>query len=366
MIEEVPMITESRQVQKGFMKAIVRDRYGSPDILRLEEVEKPAPNDVRGVLVKIYASSVNPADRYDVRGPPFLIRLVLPMFRMGMGLRRPREAGVGSDIAGRVEAVSNNVTQFKPGDEVYGVCNAGYAEYGTARENRIALKPANRSFEESAAVPIAGLTALQALRNHGHIKPGQKVLVNGAGGGVGTFAVQIAKSFETEVTAVTNTKNLDMVRSLGADHVIDYTEEDFTKNGQRYDLICDIASSHSISDYKRIMHPDATCVIVGWRDKIIMRLLYFAIRGRLSRGDKKFVFFIAKPNQEDLVSLKELMEAGKIVPVIDRRYRLSETAQAIRYLEDGQTRGKVIITVDNNDHNPAPSGLYISSRSEAR
>src|SRR5881296_3239407 len=207
MIEEVPMITESRQVEKGLMKAIVRDRYGSPDVLQLKEVEKPAPNDVRGVLVKIYASSVNPADRYDVRGPPFLIRLVLPLFRMGMGLRRPKEAGVGSDFAGRVEAVRSNVTQFKPGDEVYGVCKAGYAEYGTARENRISLKPANRSFEESAAVPIAGLTALQALRNHGHIKPGQKVLVNGAGGGVGTFAVQIAKSFETEVTAVTSVSN---------------------------------------------------------------------------------------------------------------------------------------------------------------
>src|SRR5436309_10235535 len=239
MIEVVPMITESRQVEKGCMKSIVRDRYASPDVLQLKEVGKPAPNEVRGVLVKIYASAVNPADRYDVRGPSFLIRLVLPLFRMGMGLRRPKGAGVGSDIAGRVEAVSNNVTQFKPGDEVYGVCNAGYAEYGTARENRIALKPANRSFEESAAVPIAGFTALQALRDKGNIKPGQKVLVNGAGGGVGTFAVQIAKSFETEVTAVTNTKNLGMVLSLGADHVIDYTEEDFTKNGQRYDLICD-------------------------------------------------------------------------------------------------------------------------------
>ncbi len=214
MTEEVAMMTESKQAEKGLMKAIVRDRYGSPDVLQLKEVEKPAPNDVRGVLVKIYASSVNPADRYDVRGPPFLIRLVLPLFRMGMGLRRPKEAGVGSDIAGRVEAVSNNVTQFKPGDEVYGVCNAGYAEYGTARENRIALKPANRSFEESAAVPIAGFTALQALRNHGHIKPGQKVLVNGAGGGVGTFAIQIAKSFGAEVTAVTNTQNLDFIQSL--------------------------------------------------------------------------------------------------------------------------------------------------------
>ncbi len=349
MIEEVTMIAESKQVEKGLMKAIVRERYGSLDVLQLKELEKPAPNDVRGVLVKIYASSVNPADRYEVRGPPFALRLVLPLFRLGMGVRRPRDPGVGSDIAGRVEAVSDNVTQFKAGDEVFGVCNAGYAEYATARENRIALKPTNRSFEESAAVPIAGFTALQALRDKGHIQPGQKVLVNGAGGGVGTFAVQIAKSFGTEVTAVTNTQNLDMVRSIGADHVIDYTKEDFTKSGLRYDLICDIASNHSISDYKRIMNPNGTCVIVGWRDKIIRRLLYFAIRGRLSRGDKKFVFFIAKSNQEDLVSLRELVEAGKILPMIDRRYRLSETAQAIRYLEEGHARGKVIITIDHND-----------------
>src|SRR6266496_4258906 len=307
MIEEAAMITEPEQVEKGRMKAIVRDRYGSPDVLQLKEVEKPAPNDVRGVLVKIYASSVNPADRYDVRGPPFLIRLVLPLFRMGMGLRRPKEAGVGSDFAGRVEAVRSNVTQFKPGDEVYGVCMAGYAEYGTAKENRVALKPKNRSFEESAAVPIAGFTALQALRNHGHIERGKKVLINGAGGGVGTFAIQIAKSFGAEVTAVTNTQNLDMARSLGADHVIDYTKEDFTKNEQRYDLICDIASAHSPSSYKRIMNPNGICVIVGFRDKVISRLIYFVIRKRFSTGDKKFKFFVAKSNQEDLAFMKELM-----------------------------------------------------------
>src|SRR6266566_7020569 len=361
MIEEAKMNTETEQDEKGCMKAIVRDRYGSPDVLQLKEVEKPAPNDVRGVLVKIYASSVNPADRYDVRGPPFLIRLVLPLFRMGMGLRRPKEAGVGSDFAGKVEAVSNNVTQFKPGDEVYGVCNAGYAEYGAARESRIALKPANCSFEESAAVPIAGFTALQALRNHGHIKPGQKVLVNGAGGGVGTFAVQIAKSFGAEVTAVTNTGNLGMVRALGADHVIDYTKEDYTKNGQRYDLIVDIGASHSISDYKRIMNPTSVFVLVGMKDKIIRRLLPFIIRARLSRGDKKFTFFVAKSNQEDLVTLKELMEAGKMVPVIDRRYSLGETAEAVRYFEEGRTRGKIVITMDNNDK-PSRSASYPSSR----
>ena len=197
MIEEPAMIAESKEIESGRMKAIIRERYGSPDVLEMKELEKPAPDDVRGVLVEIYASSVNAADKYEIRGPPsFILRLAL--FRSGV--RRPKEHGVGSDIAGRVEAVSNNVTQFKPGDEVYGVCNGAYAEYATAKESRIALKPTNRSFEETAAVPIAGLTALQALRDHGHIKPGQKVLVNGAGGGVGTFAVQIAKSFGAEVT----------------------------------------------------------------------------------------------------------------------------------------------------------------------
>ncbi len=356
MIEEPAMMTESKQAEPGQMKAIVRERFGSPDVLQLKEIEKPAPNDVRGVLVKVYASSVNPADRYDVNGMSFALRLVLPLFRMGVGVRRPKEPQVGTDLAGTVEAVSSNVTQFKPGDEVYGVGFHGYAEYAVARENRVALKPKNRSFEESAAVPIAGFTALQALRNHGHIERGKKVLINGAGGGVGTFAVQIAKSFGAEVTAVTNTQNLDMARSLGADHVIDYTKEDFTKNEQRYDLICDIASAHSPSSYKRIMNPNGICVIVGFRDKVISRLIYFVIRKRFSTGDKKFKFFVAKSNQEDLAFMKELMEAGKITPVIDRRYRLSETPQAIKYLGEGKARGKIVITIAN-DQQPsrAPS-----------
>ncbi len=359
MIEEPAMIAESKEIESGRMKAIIRERYGSPDVLEMKELEKPAPDDVRGVLVEIYASSVNAADKYEIRGPPsFILRLAL--FRSGV--RRPKEHGVGSDIAGRVEAVSNNVTQFKPGDEVYGVCNGAYAEYATAKESRIALKPTNRSFEETAAVPIAGLTALQALRDHGHIKPGQKVLVNGAGGGVGTFAVQIAKSFGAEVTAVTNTGNLDLVRSLGADRVIDYTKEDFTKNGQRYDLIVDTASSHSISAYKRILNPNGTFVLVGMRDKIIRRLLSFIIRARLSRGDKKFLFFVAKGNQEDLVTLKELMESGKIVPVIDRRFSLGETAQAVRYFEEGRTRGKIVITVGHTNSKPTSADSYLSSR----
>jgi NADPH:quinone reductase-like Zn-dependent oxidoreductase len=363
MIEEPAMITESKEVESGRMKAIVRERYGGPEVLQMKELEKPAPNEVLGVLVRIYASSVNAADKYEIRGPPsFILRLAL--FRSGV--RRPKEQAIGSDIAGRVEAVSNDVTQFKPGDEVYGVCNGAYAEYATAKENRIALKPTNRSFQETAAVPIAGLTALQALRNHGQIKPGQKVLINGAGGGVGTFAVQIAKSFGAEVTAVTNTGNLDLVRSLGADHAIDYTKEDFTKNGRRYDLIVDTAASHSISTYKRSLNPNGTFVLVGMRDKIIRRLLSFIIRARLSRGDKKFLFFVAKGNQEDFVTLKELMEAGKIMPVIDRRYSLGETAQAVRYFEEGHTRGKIIITMDHNNDTPGWSASDAPSRRVSR
>jgi len=245
------------------------------------------------------------------------------------------------------------VTQFKPGDKVYGVCNGAYSEYATAKENRIALKPGNRSFEESAAVGIAGFTALQAVRDHGHVQPGQKVLINGAGGGVGTFAVQIAKSFGAEVTAVTSTQNLDLVRKLGADHVVDYTKEDFTRSGQRYDLIVDIAAAHSMSDYKRIMNPNANFVLVGMRDKILRRLISFLVRSKLSRGDKRFVFFVAKSNREDLDLLKELMEAGKVVPVIDRRYSLGETAQAMRYLIEGGARGKIVITMDHEDDKPA-------------
>jgi NADPH:quinone reductase-like Zn-dependent oxidoreductase len=348
MIEEPTMIAETSQVGTRLMKAVVRERFGSPEVLQVKEVEKPAPNDVRGVLVRIYASSVNAADRHDMRGPPFIIRLVGPLFRLSTGLRGPKEPGLGTDIAGRVEAVSNNVTQFKPGDEVYGVCNAGYAQYGIARENRIALKPESGSFEEYAAVPIAGFTALQALRDKGHIKPGHKVLINGAGGGVGTFAVQIAKAFGAEVTATTNTESVDMVRKIGADHVIDYTQEDYTKKGERYDLICDIAATHSISDYKRVMNSNATFVIVGIGNKIsIRRLLYFLIRSRFaSRGGKKFTFFVARSNQEDLVTLRGLIEAGKITPVIDRRYALDETAQALRYFEEGRTRGKIVITVE--------------------
>src|SRR2546426_6797485 len=237
MVEGPAVIAEPKPLEKGLMKAIVRERFGSPDVLQIKKVEKPAPNEVRGVLVKIYASSVNAADKHDMRGASIVIRLVGPLFRLSMGVRRPKEPGLGTDFAGVVETVRNDVTQFKPGDEVYGVANAAYAEYGLARDSRIALKPSNTSFEECAAVPIAGFTALQALRDKGHIKPGQKVLINGAGGGVGTFAVQIAKALGAEVTAVTNPANLDMGRKLGADHVIDYTPEGYIKKGEYHYLV---------------------------------------------------------------------------------------------------------------------------------
>ena len=324
------------------MKAVIHTRYGSPDVLEFKEVAKPVPNDVRGVLVKIRASSVNPADYYQM-GAPFIIRLV-----MRGGMRKPKDPKLGTDMAGQVEAVSKTVTQFKPGDEVFGVANGSYAEYATAREDRLALKPANCSFEEAAAVPIAGLTALQALRDKGGIQPGQKVLINGAGGGVGTFAVQIAKSFGAEVTAVTSTQNLELVRSLGADHVIDYTKEDFTKNGQRYDLICDIAAARSIGSYKRALNPKGTVVMVGAKNKILARLVYFAVLGRLiPKGGRKLRFFIAKANQKDMNTLKELIDTGKVKSVIDSRHSLAETGEAMRLLHEGQARGKIIIQVND-------------------
>src|SRR3989454_8673803 len=237
------------------MKAIVCTQYGSPDVLRLKEVEKPAPKEDE-VLVTIHAASANPLDWHLMRGSPFRARL-------GGGLRKPKDPRLGVDIAGRVEAVGNNVTQFQPGNEVFGTLKGGFAEYACAREDRLALKPANNSFEEAAAAPVVAFTALQGLRDKGKIQPGQKVLVNGASGGVGTFAVQIAKSFGTEVTGVCSTRNLDMVRSIGADHVIDYTREDFTKSGQRYDLILAVNGYHSISAYKRALHPEGVYVMTG-------------------------------------------------------------------------------------------------------
>jgi NADPH:quinone reductase-like Zn-dependent oxidoreductase len=320
------------------MKAIVHTRYGPPDVLQFAEVEKPTPKD-NEVLLKLCAASVNPLDLFCLRGTP-LIR-VLP------GLRTPKQPILGCDIAGRVEAVGRNVKHFQSGDEVFGVtgfAGGGFAEYVCAPEEKLALKPANSSFEDAASVPIAGVTALQGLRDKGRIQSGQKVLVDGASGGVGTFAVQIAKSFGAEVTAVCSTSKIDTARSLGADHVIDYTREDFTKNGQRYDLILGANAHRSIFDYRRALTQDGIYVAVGGGlPQIFGAMLLAPLLSRIGR--KKVRFFIAKINPEDLVFLKDLLEAGKVTPVIDRRYPLSDTAEALRYLAEGHSHGKVVITV---------------------
>ncbi len=324
------------------MKAIVIEKYGSPDVLQFKEVEIPTPKDNQ-VLVRVQAASANPLDWHLMRGEPFIARL------MGTGLLKPKSSKVGADVAGRVEAVGKDVTQFKPGDEVFGTCNGSFAEYACAREDRLALKPANVSFEEAAAIPVAATTALQGLRNKGQIQPGQKVLVNGASGGVGTFAVQIAKSYGTEVTGVCSTRNLDMVHKIGADHVVDYTQEDFTKNEQqRYDLIFDAVGNRSVSDYKRALKPGGTCAVAGFSS--MSRMFEHSALGplRSKTGNKKVGGMgMAKINQNDLVFLKQLVETQKVRPVIDRHYRLSETADAIRYLEAGHAQGKVVITVES-------------------
>jgi len=328
------------------MKAIVYTNYGSPDVLHLKDVEKPTPKE-NEVLVKIHAASANPLDWHTMRAEPFLARLE-------NGLFKPKLTKLGADIAGRVEAIGSRVTQFQPGDEVFGDIwlngLGGFAEYGCTREELLVLKPTNISFEQAAAVPVAALTALQGLRNKGQIQSGQKVLINGASGGVGTFAVQIAKSYGAEVTGVCSTRNLEMVRSIGADHVIDYTREDFTNNGQHYDLIYCAVGNRSISDYKRALKPQGVCVIAGFTT---MRLLFehMILGPRRSKAGGKRVgrMETVKANQKDLVFVKELLEAGKVIPVIDRCYPLSETAEAIRYLETGHARGKVIITVAQND-----------------
>jgi NADPH:quinone reductase-like Zn-dependent oxidoreductase len=290
------------------MKAIVYTKYGPPDVLQLREVEKPNPNDDE-VLVRIHAAAANPLDYHVMKGLPFFIRLILPLFGLSVGVRRPKNPRLGADIAGRVEAVGMNVNQFRPGDEVFGVCGGdkgGFAEYACAQADRLALKPTNRSFEEAAAVPVAAVTALQGLRDKGHIQSGQKVLVNGASGGVGTFAVQIAKAFQTEVTGVCSTRNLDMVRAIGADHVIDYTRADFTKSGQRYDLIYDVVGNHSVADYKRALNPEGTCVVAGFGfpSPSMSRLFEHMVLGPLlpkTENKKVGSMGIAKINQKDLV-----------------------------------------------------------------
>ena len=320
------------------MKAIVCAQYGPPDVLQFTEVAKPTPKD-NEVLIKIYAAAINPLDRFFMRGAP-LLRLI-------PGMRKPKDTRLGVDLAGQVEAVGRNVTQFKPGDEVFGACRGALAEYVCAPEDKLALKPAKLSFEEAAAVPVAALTVLQGLRDKGRIQPGHKVLIDGASGGVGTFAVQIAKSFGAEVTAVCSTRNVEAARSLGADHVIDYTREDFRKSGKRYDLILGENSHHSIFDYRNALTQDGIYVLVGGSMfRILQGMLLAPFLSRI--GSKKTCFFIANLNQKDLVFLKELFEAGKVVPVIDRRYPLKDAADAIRYLEEGHAQGKIVLSVEHS------------------
>jgi len=326
------------------VKAIVNIKYGSPDVLRPEEIEKPTPRD-NEVLVEVHAASVNAADWHVMRGSPFLSRLVF-------GLFRPKHKILGADVAGRVEAVGSDVKQFKPGDEVFGDifdCGRGsFAEYVCASEEALVLKPANMPFEEAAAIPFAAVTALQGLRDRGQIQPGQKVLINGASGGVGTFAVQIAKSFGAEVTGVCSTRNMDMLRSIGADHVIDYTQQDFTKSGQCYDLIFGANGYHPITAYKRVLNPGGIYVMSGGSG---LQMFQAMLLGPLisMAGNKKMGGFVMKSNQKDLLFIKQLVEAGKVVPVIDKRCPLSEVAEAIRYLEQQHARGKVVIAIENNN-----------------
>lgn len=326
------------------MKAIVYEKYGPPDVLELKEVAKPTPKDGE-VLIKVHAASVNAADWHLLTADIFLVRL------MGMGLFKPKNTILGADVAGRVEAVGPNVKQFQPGDEVFGDI-AGYgfgsfAEYVAVPESAVALKPANLTFEEAAAVPLAAVTALQGLRDQGRIQPGQKVLINGASGGVGTFAVQIAKAFGAEVTAVCSPRNVDQARSLGADHVIDYTRKDFTENGQRYDLILAANGYHPLSAYKRALSPQGIYVMAGGSTTQMFQALLLGA-WMSEKGGKKLGALTAKANQKDLLIIKELLEGGKVVPVIDKHYPLSDTAEALRYLGQGHARGKVVITMGQN------------------
>ncbi len=325
------------------MKAVVYTEYGPPEVLQLKEVDKPTPKEDE-VLIKIHAAAITAGDVIVLKGEPFVTRFVT-------GLQKPKNTIPGKEMAGRVEAVGENITQFQPGDEVFGdlsVASWGaFAEYVAVPENAIALKPANLTFEQAAAVPESAVVALQALRDKGKIQPGNKVLINGASGGVGTYAVQIAKSFGAEVTAVCSTRNLDMMRSIGADYVIDYTVEDFTQNGQQYDLILAANGYHPISDYRRALSPDGIYVATG--GTMAQSLQATMIGPFISMtGSKTMGGMMVKPNQDDLVFMKELLEAGKVVPVIDRCYPLSDIAEAFHYIGEGHAKGKVVINVEQN------------------
>jgi NADPH:quinone reductase-like Zn-dependent oxidoreductase len=321
------------------VKAVVRNRFGAPDVLEVEDVEKPDLTD-DGLLVRVRAASLNRGDWYALTGTPYVARASL-------GLRKPKSNRLGTDFAGTVEAVGKDVTGFQPGDDVFGARDGALAEFVNVR-NAVAPKPASATFEEAAAVPVAAVTALQGLRDKGQLQPGQKVLVNGASGGVGTFAVQIAKALGAEVTGVCSTRNVDLVRSLGADHVVDYTEEDFTRSGRRYDLMLDVAGGRSWSECNRVLNRHATLVIVGgpMRNRLIGPLGHI-VRARLAGllRRRKVVFFIAKLNKPEMAVLRELLDAGQMKPVVERRYELSEIAAALQYVGEGHPQGKIVITM---------------------
>ncbi|HTD41465.1 MAG TPA: NAD(P)-dependent alcohol dehydrogenase [Mucilaginibacter sp.] len=323
------------------MKAVTYNEYGSPDVLQISDVEKPVPND-NEVLIKVHAASVNPYDWHFMRGTPYLVRIVA-------GLSKPKVTRLGADVAGLIEAVGKNVAQFQPGDAVFGSCRGAFAEYVCASESGLVIKPDNVTFEQAASVPIAALTALQGLRNKGHIQRGQNVLINGAAGGVGTFAVQIARWLGADVTGVCSTGNVDMVRSIGADHVVDYTRDDFTKSGRLYDIIFDTIGNHSLSAYRGVLNPGGIHVGVGGpTDLWMISTLGQAIKALLvsTFGRKKFVGFMARINKDDLTTIQGLMQSGKVTPVIDKYYKLIEVPEAIRYLEEGHARGKVVIILE--------------------
>ena len=322
------------------MKAAVYTRYGPPDVVQTTDVEKPVPND-NEVLIKVRAASVNPLDWHFMRGTPYFLRIPA-------GLRKPKDTRLGVDLAGQVEAVGRNVTQFKPGDNVFGACRGAFAEYACTSESALVMRPDNVGFEQAASAPGAALTALQGLRDQGNIQPGQKVLINGAAGGVGTFAVQIARWFGADVTGVCSTKNVEMVRSIGADRVIDYTQEDFTNSGQCYDLLFDCVGNHSFSACRRVLSPKGIHVAVGgpsgrWMIGFLARLITGLVLSRLV--SHKLAMVLTRWSKKDLTIMRELMEAGKVTPVIDKRYSLSEVPEAIRYVEEGHARGKVVITL---------------------
>jgi len=331
------------------MKAIVYRSYGSPDVLRCEEFEKPIPG-ADEVLIRVHAASVNPLDWKLIKGGPFIVRLLL-------GLGKPKIERPGVDVAGEVEAVGRNVTEFQPGDAVFGTCRGAFAEYATSEsglgmKSVLVTKPNNVRFEQAASAPVAALTALQGLRDKGRIQSAQSVLINGAAGGVGTFAVQIARLFGANVTGVCSTRNLDMVRSIGADQVIDHTQENFTTSRQRYDLVLDCVGNHSLSACRRVLKPTGRLVMVGAPANASLTDLLARLIGALALSpflSQKMVFFIAKINKEDMTLLRDLMASKKVTPVIDRTYRLSETAEAFRYTEEGHARGKVVITLEHDN-----------------